>query len=96
MGRRVRYTDASNRDLAGIRKWLTQPGAGTAAKLKARRIARAIRELAQTPLRWKSGNKPNTRERLVAGHTIVYSVQNDIGDEAQAGDVTVIRVFGPG
>lgn len=36
------------------------------------------------------------RERHVEGHRIAYEVEPDTGEDATAGDVTVLRVFGPG
>jgi hypothetical protein len=39
---------------------------------------------------------PGTRELPVEGHRIVYEVHPDTGNNVTAGDVTVLRVFGPG
>ena len=80
------------RDLARVRSYLTQPGAGPAAKARIEAITAAIRDLGEFPLAWPKGEAPGTRERVVAEHIIVFEVDNDIG----AGDVTVLRVFGPG
>jgi hypothetical protein len=36
------------------------------------------------------------RERFVAGYRLMYIVQPDTGSDRTAGDVTVLRVYGPG
>jgi hypothetical protein len=42
------------------------------------------------------GEHENTRELSVEGHRVVYAVTPDTGSNATAGDVLVLRVFGPG
>lgn len=56
----------------------------------------AIKELAHNPVMWPRGDDPTTRRRVVEGHTIVYSVENDVGDSTLAGDVDVLTIYGPG
>jgi hypothetical protein len=52
--------------------------------------------LQQTPCLYARGVRPGTREISVDGHRIVYVVVPDTGSNVTAGDVTVLRVFGPG
>ena len=79
-----------------MRSYLAQPGSGPAAKARIEAITAAIRGLADFPLAWPKGEVPGTRERVVADHVIVFEVDNDIGGTGVAGDVTVLRVLGPG
>ena len=39
---------------------------------------------------------PGVRERHVEGYRVAYEVAADTGSNTTAGDVTVLRVFGPG
>ena len=41
-------------------------------------------------------HKMGSRERVIEGHTVVYAVDPDTNDSRTAGDVYVLRVFGPG
>jgi plasmid stabilization system protein ParE len=79
-----------------VRSYLTQPGAGPAAKARIEAITAAIRDLGEFPLVWPKGEVPGTRERVVAEHIIVFEVDNDIGAGSVVGDITVLRVLGPG
>ncbi len=83
-------------DLERVQRWYAQPGAGLAAKARLRRILAAIRSLQRNPIIWPRGERPGTREHRAEGHTIVYIVDPDTGDSRTAGDVYVLRVFGPG
>jgi hypothetical protein len=42
------------------------------------------------------GDHPGRREMSCEGHRVVYRVDPDTGSNATAGDVLVLRVFGPG
>ena len=94
--RRLIYLPPAIEDLANIRKWYSQPGSGVAAKLRVQLIRAGIRALKKDPVVWPRGAKPGTRELHVEGHTVVYKVEPDTGLRKTAGDVTVLRVFGPG
>jgi len=96
VSRRIAYSLAGIADIAAMRRWLHQPGAGPLAKERARRVAAAIRGLASDPVMWPKGEIVGTRERVVEGYTAVYSVNPDTSDRGTAGDVYVLRVFGPG
>jgi plasmid stabilization system protein ParE len=93
--RRLKLADAAMVDLAGIRRWLRQAGAGEVAKRRLHHIQRAIRELRAAPCRWPYSEHEGARERIVEGYKIVYRVDPDTGDNNTAGDVMVRRVFGP-
>lgn len=96
MPRRIYYTAAALDDIERMRRWYSQPGAGKTAKERARRIAAAVRSLRRDPIMWPRGEIRGTRERTVEGYTIVYLVDPDTNDLQTAGNVFVLRVFGPG
>ncbi len=79
-----------------IRHWQFQPGSGAAAKRRVQAILRTIQGLRHHPCLYARGDLPGTREVSSEGHRIVYVVDPDTGRNADAGDVTVLRVFGPG
>jgi plasmid stabilization system protein ParE len=96
MPRRIAYSQAAAVDIVNIRWWYRQPGAGRLAKERVRRISDAIRRLRFDPVIWPRGEIPGTRERVVEGHTVVYAVDPDTNDALTAGDIMILRVFGPG
>jgi plasmid stabilization system protein ParE len=96
VNRTVTPSHAALQDLANIRDWLRQPGSGRKAKATLNKIAASIDQLKRTPIRWRQGEHPDTREIFVEGYRIVYDVIPDSGDNATAGNVRVLRVFGPG
>jgi hypothetical protein len=79
--RRLRYTDKALADLDAIRGWLTQPGAGPAAGRKLMAVRTSIRRLRPAPL-------------PLPDWTISGCARP--GSNTTAGDVQVLRVFGPG
>jgi plasmid stabilization system protein ParE len=79
-----------------IRHWQFQPGSGAVAKRRVQAILRTIQGLRHHPCLYARGDLPGTREVSSEGHRIVYVVDPDTGRNADAGDVTVLRVFGPG
>lgn len=89
-------TGVAARDLAAARAWFTQPGAGKRAARRLGVLAAALRDLRDHPCRWPRGEQPGTRARHAEGYRILYEVVPDTGDDATAGDVTVLRLFGPG
>ena len=96
MARKLEYSRPARGDLEQMRAWLNQPGAGRRAKNRARRIVETVKSLREAPVAWPIGDMPGTRECVVEGYTIVYSVDPDTGSNRTAGDVYVVRVFGPG
>jgi hypothetical protein len=73
-----------------------QPGSGAAATRRLQHIRRVIRDLRDSPCLWPYGDHPGIREIAVEGYRILYEVDPDTGDNATAGDVTILRLFGPG
>jgi hypothetical protein len=59
-------------------------------------ILAAIAHLADHPCLHARGDHPSTREFTCERHRIVYEVNPDIGSNTTAGDVVVLRIFGPG
>lgn len=94
--RQLIITVAAVRDLAAARRWLTQPGAGARAARRLAALATAVQDLQGHPCRWPVGELAGLRQRHVEGHRIVYEVAPDTGNDATAGNVTVLRIFGPG
>ncbi len=97
MPRRLRYTDDALADLDDARTWLTQPGSGPAARVKLSGIRADIRRLRQEPCLWPVVGTLGVRERPAAGgYRVFYKVSPDTGWNETAGDVLVLRVYGPG
>lgn len=96
MPRSVSLATEAVDDLAAIRRWQFQPGSGLAAKRRVQAILRTIEGLRHHPCLYARGDQPGTREVSSERHRIVYIVEPDTGRNADAGDVTVLHVFGPG
>ncbi len=97
MARRLRYAEDAIDDIAAIREWLTQPGAGRAAARRLETVRAAIRRLRLNPCRCPAGDQPGVRElQCPSGYRVFYTVEPDTGRDQTAGDVPVLRVFGPG
>jgi plasmid stabilization system protein ParE len=96
MPRSVILSPAAEEDLEAIRLWLGQPGSGLRVRARRRAIAQAVRDLKRHPCRYPVGDHEGVRERPVEEHRVLYSVEPDTGRDATAGDVMVLRVFGPG
>jgi plasmid stabilization system protein ParE len=82
-------------DLEEARRWLRQPGAGEYATARLARIRTAIRELKQNPCKWPEGEHPGIRECPIGGYMIMYEVVPDTNDNRTAGDIKILRLFGP-
>ena len=96
MPRQLNYTDDAIEDLKSIRHWLTQPVSGPASRRRLRAIRAAINRLRQHPCRYPVGQHPGVRELPCdGGHRALYEVLPDTGRDETAGDVLVLRVFGP-
>ena len=97
MPRRLSYTETARNDLDAVRIWLTQPGAGSAARQRLAAIRADIRRLKQHPCLYPVGQRPGVRELPCdGGYRALYRVTPDTGRDQTAGDVLVLRVFGPG
>jgi plasmid stabilization system protein ParE len=85
------------RDLDAISGWLTQPGSGPAARRKLAAVRAAIGRLVRNPCLYPVGENSGVRELPCAGgYRALYRVRPDTGRDETAGDVRVLRVFGPG
>lgn len=96
MARSLSYSREASADIEVVRWWYAQPGAGRTAQRRIRAILAAIGRLRQHPSRYPHGDHPGTRRMAVEGHAVIYEVIPDTGHDATAGDVVVLRVFGPG
>ena len=97
MARKLIYAPSALTDLDVMRRWQTQPGSGPAAIRRVKAIQAAIRRLKQTPCLYAVGQQPGVRELpCQGGYRALYEVQPDTGRNDTAGDVRVLRVFGPG
>jgi len=95
--RRLIYAREALADLDAIRGWQTQPGSGLAAIRRLRAIRAAIKRLKQHPCLYPVGNHSGVRELpCEGGYRALYRVHPDTGRNETAGDVRVLRVFGPG
>ena len=84
-------------DLLSHTAWLSQPGAGDKARRQIRAIQTAIEALKVDPALWpRSPDHPDYRERIVGRYVLLYRVDPDTGRREDAGDVYVVRIFGPG
>jgi len=95
----VRILDIAQRalqDIDGIQLWQSQHGSGPAAQRRMHAILDAIRALRHHPCRYPKGEHPGTRVLTVERYVVVYEVKPDTGRNDTAGDVIVLRVFGPG
>ena len=95
MGREVRVTNQAARDLACIAERQRAIGSVEQAQSALRTINRAIRNLVFTPLGSPWRAEIGARERLAAGHMIIYDVEPAAGTGPCAGDVTVLHIFDP-
>ncbi len=97
MPRTLIYAPEALADLDAAALWLTQPGSGPHALRRLAAIRADIRRLRADPCQWPVGDTPGVRELSAAGgYRVLYEVQPDTGRSATAGDVRVLRVYGPG
>jgi plasmid stabilization system protein ParE len=95
--RRLIYASRALADLDAMQRWQTQPGSGRAAIRRVKAIRLTIRRLKQHPCRYPVGQYPGVRELPCdGGYRALYRVIPDTGRDETAGDVRVLRVFGPG
>lgn len=97
MPRRLRYTPEARDDLDAIWHWQTQLGSGPAARRRLMAIRAAINRLLEHPCRYPVGRHPGVRELPCdGGYRALYEVVPDTGRDETAGDVQMLRVYGPG
>jgi plasmid stabilization system protein ParE len=94
--RSLGFTDRAVADFEAVRAWFTQPGAGSAAKRRLQRIVLAIEGLPRVPCFYQTGAAPGTRVMICQRHRVIYQLDPDTGDNITAGDVTILRILGPG
>jgi len=94
--RRLIYAPKALDDLDAMYRWQTQPGSGAAAVRRVKAIRDAVRQLRQHPCRYAVGEHLGVRELPAMGYRVMYRVVPDTGRDETAGDVHVLRVFGPG
>jgi plasmid stabilization system protein ParE len=92
--RTLDFTDEALADLSAVETWLTQPGAGQRARQRLERIIAALEGLREHPCRHQQTGT-GRREFTVEGYRVRYRVKPDTGRNATAGNVLVLRVFGP-
>lgn len=91
------YAPRARDNLDAIRRWLTQPGSGPAARRRLTAIRAAINRLREHPCLYPVGQHPGVRELPCdGGYRAMYEVRPDTGRDETAGDVRVLLVFGPG
>ncbi len=96
MARNIGLTPAAQRDLREVRLWFRQPGAGRTAETGFKRIVSAINGLARYPYAHAIKEPPRVRMLVCEGHRILYTLAPDTGITSTAGEVVLIRIFGPG
>jgi plasmid stabilization system protein ParE len=95
--RALRYADSALADLEAIAHWLAQPGSGPAARRRLTSLWASIEQLREYPCLSAIGRHQGVRERPCAGgYRVFYAVHPDTGRNDTAGEVRVLRVFGPG
>jgi plasmid stabilization system protein ParE len=95
--RELIYAPRARDDLMDARRSLTQPGSGPTARRKLMAILAAIESLRERPWRFPLGQHPGVRELPCAGgYRVLYRVRPDTGHNETAGNIRVLRVFGPG
>jgi plasmid stabilization system protein ParE len=95
--RRIDYAEDAIEDLQAVQSWLTQPGSGMRASRRLTAIRSAIRQLRQHPCLFPVAQHPGVRELPCdGGYRVLYEVTPDTGHNETAGNVLILRVFGPG
>lgn len=95
MPRGLIYAPEALADLDAAAKWLTQPGSGQRAWRRLVAIRNSIERLREQPCLWPVGQHADVRELPCDGYRIFYVVHPDSGRDETAGDVLVLRVYGP-
>jgi plasmid stabilization system protein ParE len=91
------YAPRARDDLDTVTCWLTQPGAGMAARRRLTALWVAIERLREHPCLHPVGQHRGVRELPCAGgYRALYRVSPDTGRDETSGGVRVLRVFGPG
>jgi len=84
-------------DLEAATHWLSQPGSVPRAWRRLAVIRDSIERLCEHPCLWPVGLHAGVRELpCEGGYRALYEVITDTGRDETAGDVIVLRVYGPG
>jgi plasmid stabilization system protein ParE len=95
--RELSFTRRARTDIEAIQRWLTQPSAGWTAGRRLIAIRVAINRLREHRCLHPLGQHRGVRELPCGGgYRALYRVSPDTGRDETAGDVRVLRVFGPG
>jgi plasmid stabilization system protein ParE len=95
--RRLFVATEASADLFEAKGWLLQAGSGKAARARYKALFDSVAVLVEHPTRYRRWpDEPTRRVMVVGGYRVIYRVDPDTGDDATAGDVTVLAVFGPG
>jgi plasmid stabilization system protein ParE len=95
--RELIYAPEALADLEAATRWLTQPGSGPRAWRRLAAIRDSIERLREHPCLWPIGRHTGVRELpCEGGYRALYEVVPDTGHDETAGEVLVLRVYGPG
>jgi plasmid stabilization system protein ParE len=91
------YAPRARDDLDAIRRRLTQPGSGPVARRRLAAIRAAIDRPRECPCLYPVREHPSVRALpCESGYRALYEILPDTGRNETAGDVRMLRVFGPG
>ena len=97
MPRELIYAPEALADLEEASHWLTQPGSGPRAWRRLPAIRDSIERLREHRCLWPVGQHAGVRELpCEGGYRALYDVFPDTGSDETAGNVIVLRVYGPG
>ena len=97
MARLLELSDDALDDFDRMVNWQTQSGSGTVARRRVQRIRAAIMRLKRNPCLYPACDQPGVRGMPAdGGHRVFYTVIPDTGRSSTAGNVTILRIFGPG
>ena len=96
MMRKLDFTGKARDDLGVVRQWQLQHGSGHTAERRVRSILSAIQRPRDFPCRHPIGDHVGTRQLVIEQYVVIYEIYPDTGRNETAGDVLVLRVFGPG
>jgi plasmid stabilization system protein ParE len=97
VSRELIYAPEALSDLEEAALWLTQPGSGPKAWRRLAAIRMSIECLSEHPCLLPVGRHEGVRELpCEGGYRVLYEVIPDTGRDETAGDVIVLRLYGPG
>ncbi len=98
MPRRVITSREAKANFEAARSWLLQPGSGARGRAKWEQLKQSRRDLRDFPCLGdtKDPDHRGRRRRIVAGYRLIYLVEPDTNDNATAGNVQILALFGPG